>query len=256
MYSEYNILYSFHLALDIRLIRRPVAIVCAMLKIQQTPLGDQVYSIIWERIVSHRLRPGDKLSDLRLSEELGVSRTPVREALYRLAQEGVVRSENRRGFFVSSFSRQDVGDVYDVRAALEVLAVRQAMPALANEELMLAQDQLEQSRQLIHAGVDGAEERWLEIDRAFHRLLAQRAGNRRLEGLLDGLQTQIGVFQVYGIHSSPLRLLSIEHHHAILVALRARDSVAAALAMERHIQEVKTWVLAEFISRELAPTDA
>jgi DNA-binding GntR family transcriptional regulator len=224
-----------------------------MLKIQQTPLGDQVYTIIWERIVSNRLRPGDKLSDLRLSEELGVSRTPVREALYRLAQDGVVRSENRRGFFVTSFSRKDVGDVYDIRAMLEILAVRLALPKLSDPELDVAQRELDQSRHQILGGIEGAEEQWLTIDRAFHRLLGQRAGNRRLEALLEGLQTQIGVFQVYGIHSSPLRLLSIEHHQAILTALQARDSAAAERAMERHIQEVKTWVLAEFVSRELAP---
>ena len=68
--------------------------------IQQSLLGKQVYELLWQRIVSHQLRPGDKLSDLRLSEELGVSRTPVREALHRLAQEGIVRAESRRGFYV------------------------------------------------------------------------------------------------------------------------------------------------------------
>jgi len=221
-----------------------------MLKIQHTPLGDQVYAIIWEQIVSHRLRPGDKVSDLRLSEELGVSRTPVREALHRLAQDGVVRTENRRGFFVTSFSNQDVNEVYDIRTALEVLAVRLALPHLTDGELDESRRAVEEAHAEIIHGVEGAEERWLTIDRAFHQLIAQRAGNRRLEGFLDGLQTQLGVFQVYGIHSSPLRLLSIAHHQAILAALKARDSAAAEQAMERHIQEVKMWVLAEFVSRE------
>jgi DNA-binding GntR family transcriptional regulator len=221
-----------------------------MLKIQQTPLGDQAYAIIWEQIVSHRLRPGDKVSDLRLSEELGVSRTPVREALHRLAQDGVVRTENRRGFFVTSFSSQDVGEVYDVRTALETLAVRLALPRLAGDDLAESQRAVEEAYQQILSGIEGAEEHWLLVDRAFHRMIAQRARNRRLESMLTGLQTQIGVFQVYGIHPSPLRLLSIEHHRAILAALQAGDGAAAEHAMERHIQEVKQWVLAEFVSRE------
>jgi DNA-binding GntR family transcriptional regulator len=224
-----------------------------MQKIQQTRLGDQVYAIIWDKIVSHRLRPGDKISDLRLSEELGVSRTPVREALHRLAQDGVVRSENRRGFFVASFSSQDVGELYDIRSSLEVLAVRLALPLLSDDELDAAQREVDESQRRIVGGVEGAEEQWLTIDRTFHRLLARRARNRRLESMLTALQTQIGVFQIYGIHSSPLRLLSIEHHQAILSALKARDGAAAQQAMERHIQEVKEWVLAEFVSRELQP---
>jgi DNA-binding GntR family transcriptional regulator len=110
----------------------------------------------------------------------------------------------------------------------------------------------------MHGGERAEEhwEQWLSIDRAFHRLLAQRAQNRRLESLLAGLQAPIGVFQVYGIHSSPLRLLSIDHHEAILAALKARDGVSAGRAMERHIQEVKEWVLAEFVSRERQPTNS
>jgi DNA-binding GntR family transcriptional regulator len=222
-------------------------------KIQKTPLGDQVYAIVWEQIIGHRLRPGDKISDLRLSEELGVSRTPVREALHRLAQDGVIRTESRRGFFVSSFSIQDVGEVYDIRTVLEELAVRLALPNLTEDELDEAQRDVEEVHAAILQDVEGAEERWLTIDRAFHSLVAQRAGNRRLESILAGLQTQIGVFQVYGIHFSPLRLLSIAHHQQILSALKARDGSAAAQAMAYHIQEVKRWVLAEFVSRERPP---
>lgn len=103
------------------------------MKIEQTTLGDQVYSVLWDRIASRKLRPGDKISDLRLSEELGVSRTPVREALHRLTQDGIVRTESRRGFYIPTFSSQDVHEVYDIRCALEVLAVRLALPHLTHD---------------------------------------------------------------------------------------------------------------------------
>jgi DNA-binding GntR family transcriptional regulator len=230
-----------------------VSVIAAMSKIQHSRLGDQVYTIIWERIVNHQLQPGDKISDLRLSEELGVSRTPVREALHRLAQDGIVRTENWHGFFVARFSSRDVNEVYDIRTALEVLAVRAALPHLTEAELDESQHALEESRQQIRRGVEGAQEQWLTTDRAFHRLLAHKAQNSRLEAMLTGLQTQVGVFQVYGIHAPPLNLLSIDHHEAILMALQARDRAAAERAMEHHIQEVKEWVLAEVISRELQP---
>ena len=108
-----------------------------MSQINHSPLGDQVYAIIWERIISGQLGPGDKLSDLRLSEDLGVSRTPVREALHRLAQNGIVRHESRRGFFLARFSSQDVAEVYDIRTALESLSVRLALPHLTDADLRL-----------------------------------------------------------------------------------------------------------------------
>lgn len=225
-----------------------------MVKINHSPLGDRVYAIIWDQIISHKLGPGDKISDLRLSEELGVSRTPIREALHRLSQDGIVRSENRHGFFVATFSSQDVTEVYDIRTALEVLAVRLALPWITNADLDEAQGPLSDLRNELIANVEGAEDRWLASDRAFHRMLARKARNQRLEAMLNSLQTQISVFQVYGNHSSRLRLISLGHHQKILDALKERDCRAAELAMERHIQEVKEWVLAEFVSRELHPS--
>jgi DNA-binding GntR family transcriptional regulator len=220
--------------------------------IQQSLLGKQVYNLLWQRIVRHQLRPGDKLSDVRLSEELGVSRTPVREALQRLAQEGIVRAESRRGFFVAGFSSQDVREVYDVRTALEVLAVRLALPALADVQIEAAQAALDAVAQRVAAGDEGANEAFLAVDRAFHDLLIETANNRRLAAMMASLQAQVRVFQFYGIHFRDLTETSIAQHQAILAALRRRDPVAAEQAMTHHIQDVKARVLAEFESLEAA----
>jgi DNA-binding GntR family transcriptional regulator len=214
--------------------------------IQQSLLGRQVYDLLWERILAHQLRPGDKLSDQRLSEELGVSRTPVREALYRLAQDGIVRAESRRGFYVAGFSSADVREIYDVRTALEVLAVRLALPHLSDAELAEAQQALDGVRQRIAAGDAGANEAFLVIDRAFHDLLIRVADNRRLAAMMGTLQAQVRVFQYYGIHFQHILAQSLDQHQAILTALKARDPAAAEAAMERHIQGVKDWVLSEF----------
>jgi DNA-binding GntR family transcriptional regulator len=220
------------------------------MKIQQTPLGDQVYSIIWDQIAAHQLRPGDKISDLRLSEQLGVSRTPVREALHRLSQDGIVQSRNRRGFFVNSFSREDVREVYDIRSALEVLAVRLGLPNLTAAELEKAQHDLDQARLKVENGNAEAGELWLRADRDFHQLLARASQSRRLAALIAGLHAQIAVFQVYGTHSHEINLLTLDHHQSIVTALIERDSPAAERAMECHIQEVKRRILDELASRE------
>jgi len=90
--------------------------------ITRSNLGERVYRLLWDRILDRRLHPGEKLSDVRLSDELGVSRTPVREALNRLVQDGIIKSEPNRGFYVASFSAKDIEEIYDLRAALESAA--------------------------------------------------------------------------------------------------------------------------------------
>jgi DNA-binding GntR family transcriptional regulator len=216
-----------------------------LVKIQHTPLSDQVYTFLWEQIANRKLRPGDKISDVRLSEELGVSRTPIREALHRLTQDGIVRSESRRGFFIPTFSIQYVNEVYDIRCALEVLAVRLALPRLTSTQLDQELRNLEQARLKIEQTDVEARDFWLKVDRGLHQLLVEAAQNRRLTALIAGLQAQIAVFQVYGTHFRPINLLSLDHHQAIVAALIDRDGPAAERAMERHIQEVKGWMVAE-----------
>ncbi len=218
------------------------------LKIEYNSLGTQVYELLWKRIVTQQIQPGEKLSDLQLSKDLGISRTPVREGLFRLVQEGIVKNHNSRGFYLATFSSTDVKEIYDLRTALEVLAVRLAAPNLTQAALNQSQSDLDAVAELIDREDTKAREQFLKIDREFHRMLVQSSQNRRLATSLASLQAQIGVFQLYGIHLSNLVHLSLEHHQAIVAALRQRDRDAAEHAMERHIQEVKARVLADFVS--------
>lgn len=208
-------------------------------------LSNQVYEHLWQRIISRQLLPGDKLSDVHLSEELGVSRTPVREALHRLAQDGIVRTESHRGFFVTSFDQQDVHEIYDLRAALEVLAVRLAFPKFQPQQLREAGQHLDAISRLIASGDERANDAFLLVDRAFHDMVAQTAGNRRLAASLTSLQGQLGVFQVYGTHFKALIAQSLAHHQQIVAALQRGDCPGAEQAMEQHIHEVKGWMLRE-----------
>ncbi len=217
-------------------------------KIEYNSLAAQVYELLWKRIVTQQIQPGEKLSDVQLSKDLGISRTPVREALYRLVQEGIVQNHNLRGFYLATFSSQDVKEIYDLRTAMEVLAVRLALPNLVQADLEHSQLALDEVQQLINQGDAKAREKFLKIDRDFHRLLVRSSQNHRLETNLDSLQAQIGVFQLYGIHLSDLVHLSLEHHQAIVSAMLQRDQALAERAMERHIQEVKAHVLADFVS--------
>lgn len=216
----------------------------------RTNLGADVYRVLWERLLNRELQPGAKLSDLRLSAELGVSRTPVREALNRLVQDGVVRAQPNRGFFVASFEPSDIAEVFDLRAALEGFALRTAAPGFDHQELDRAAGELDEVTHLIAAAQSAAERlaataRFLEVDQNFHRRLVERAGNSRLQAIFHGLWAQIAVFQQAGAHVPGWMELAIAQHREIIRLLVADDVFEAANALEAHILDMKARVLAD-----------
>ncbi len=211
-------------------------------------LGDEVYRLLWNRILDHGLRPGDKLSDLRLSHELGVSRTPLREALRRLVSDGIVRAERNRGFFVASFSASDIAEIYDLRATLETMALRSAAPRLTPEVLRQAQTALDNVEARLKVASTESEKleaftAFLEVDRSFHRLLVDLAGNSRLRNVVEGLWAQIAVFQWAGGFRDHWTAAAISRHRSIIAAMLEGDVDRAMEELGRHIDEVKVWAI-------------
>ncbi len=218
--------------------------------IPRTNLGEEVYRLLWKRILDGRLRPGDKLSDLRLSQELGVSRTPTREALQRLVSDGIVRAERNRGFFVASFSASDIAEIYDLRATLETMALREAAPRLTSDLLMSAQIDLDVSEGRLNAARTESEKleahtAFLEVDRGFHRSLVELAGNSRLQNIVEGLWAQIAVFQWAGGFRDHWTEAAITRHRAIIAALLQGDEQRATEELRQHVEEVKRWAIDE-----------
>jgi DNA-binding GntR family transcriptional regulator len=214
----------------------------------RTNLGERVYRLLWDRILRRQLHPGEKLSDLRLSAELGVSRTPVREALNRLVQDGIVRTEPHHGFYVQSFSAHDIDEIYELRGTLEVMALRLAGPLLTTVELETALADLDQGESAVRAattddGVVAAAARFLEKDQAFHGMIADRAGNSRLASALESLWAQIAVFQKAGTYHREWTLASIAYHRKIITALLNGEQERACAHMAEHIGAVKQRVL-------------
>lgn len=219
-------------------------------RIPRSNLGDGVYRHLWQRILDRRLRPGEKLSDLRLSEELGVSRTPVREALQRLVQEGVVTALPNRGFRVSIFSARDVAEIYDLRAALETMALRIAAPRFDHAALEASLNDLNAiERRYAAAGTDveelDAASSFLDLDRGFHRSIVELADNSRLTAIVEGLWGQIAVFQRAGTFSHHWTELAITRHREIIAALLADDLDAALETLRGHILEVRDLVITD-----------
>lgn len=230
--------------------------------IQRRNLGSDVYRILWDRILDRELHPGEKLSDLRLSEELGVSRTPVREALHRLVQDGVVIAEPNRGFFVASYDRSDIEEIYELRAALETFALRSAAVSVSPEQFRWALDELERVQEIIQNAEDDetrtdAAFAFLEVDRSFHNLLIENSRNRRLIAILNGLWAQIAVFHKAGAMITGWTDNALAEHRIILNRLVAGDTNGAVDALEQHILNIRDRVLADFAleADAASPTD-
>lgn len=145
-------------------------------------LRDDVYRRLRDAIVDGTFAPGEQLRDLELAEWLGVSRTPVREALLRLAQSGLVVAQPGRSTVVSALDARDIRDARDVVAAMHEVAVREAMPFLVEADLASMRDA---NRHFAAAVEAGDAEAAVRADGAFHDVLVRIAGNRALATVLE-----------------------------------------------------------------------
>ena len=203
---------------------------------------DYAYEQIWQRVIMMGGGEEQRLSDVTLAEQLGISRTPVRQALERLVQEGLVRADPRRGFWTSTYTTQDIHEIYDVRGALEVLALRLAAPHLSHENLKAHLEELHDVR----AELDTRPVlRFLQVDIRFHMLITRASGNARLMHNLSLLRSQICMFQMQDTLYPKRMEIALIDHEQILQALLAGNVDEAADCLTRHIQHAKEGVLAD-----------
>ena len=206
-------------------------------------VAEAPYERLWKRIVNLEFPPGTRLSEEELAKDLGASRTPVREALLRLGQVGLVRVSTRRGFSVPTVTRADVIELYDLRTALEVYATRRAAPLLTDDELAEHRARQRLAHQRATSLSPAAAEEFFRADLALHDLLHQRGGNRRSARLLADLMGQLSLLSLRAARATASRLAAIQEHTGILDALARRDADGAAAAMEAHVQAVKARAL-------------
>lgn len=223
--------------------------------IERRNLGSDVYRILRDRILRQELKAGEKLSDLRLSNELGVSRTPIREALHQLVQDGVVIAEPNRGFFVATFSQRDLEEIFELRLALELFAIRRIDLDGRKDELERALFELEHVERLLRnaktpAAIREAADAFLKTDRGFHSWLISTANNKRLNSIINSIWTQIAIFQQIDSTIPEWILEAVEEHREVIGKLIEGDVEGAATVMEEHLHNMQREVLAEQTSRQ------
>lgn len=203
---------------------------------------DHAYEQLWKRVIMLGGSEEQRLSDAVLAEQLGMSRTPVRQALERLVQEGLVRSDPRRGFWTRTFTAQDIHEIYDLRGALEVLAIRLAAPRLNQEDLKAHLEAL----YAVRAELDTYPVlRFLQVDIRFHTLITRASGNGRLIHSLSMLRSQLFMFQMQDTYYPRRMEIALNDHEQVLLALLAGNVDEAAECLARHIQHAKEGVLAD-----------
>jgi len=150
-----------------------------------------IYEKLKSQIINFTLKPGQKLQDRQLGLEFGVSRTPIREALNRLVQEGFVRQIPGRGYFVKEISIKDIEEIYEVREALEVLAAQQAVRNINNHQIKRLSEILKSHEKLIQKGKVKSR---LLGDADFHKTIALSSENRYLYEIINNIFDKIAVF--------------------------------------------------------------
>ena len=196
-------------------------------------LSQRVYKHLREEILSERLPPGTELSEVALSKVLEISRGPIREAMGRLAAEGLITVRPRRRAEVRSLTPQELIDAYEVREALEVLAVRLAVPRVTEADLARLGQLIDQMADHVKANAIGD---FFAVNVEFHETLCELSGNKKLQEVHHRLEGEIGRFQARTLALRGSLDGSLTEHRAILAAIRLRDVEKAAVLTAAHVR--------------------
>lgn len=204
------------------------------------PLRDVVFNTLRKAILKGELKPGERLMEIALAQRLGVSRTPVREAMRKLELEGLVVMIPRRGAQVANITEKDLNDVLEVRIALENLSIQKACSCMTEEEL----EKLKEAALKFESMTEnGNLVRLAEADVEFHEVIYQSSDNRRLNQVLNNLREQIYRYRVEYLKDETTRKTLVKEHEEIYEAIRARDVKKAQEIAYCHIENQREAIM-------------
>jgi DNA-binding GntR family transcriptional regulator len=198
--------------------------------------------VIRAAILDGRLEPGRRLKEEELARELGISRTPVREALLVLLTEGLLDSAPNRGAAVRSYAAEDLDDLYQLRAVLEGFAARRAAARVSADAVARLADSCERFEEL------RADEDVTELVREnvlFHEIILEAAGSARLTQLVRGVVQLPLVYRSFYWYSPGQKLISEHYHRQLTSALAAHDAERAEIVMKEHVLEARDFLVAK-----------
>ncbi len=195
-------------------------------------LGSRVFRTIRENILEGKYATNEELKEKTIGEELGVSRTPVREALRQLELEGLVSIIPNKGAYVVGITQKDIQDIYEIRGLLEGLCAKWAAENITKEQL----DELEEIVFLadFHAGKGNAEQ-LVELDNKFHEILYKASGSKELKHVLSDFHDYVQRVRKMSLTHDMRALESNKEHRMIVEALKEKDSMKAEKLANQHV---------------------
>lgn len=206
------------------------------------PLRDVVFQALRKAILTGELKPGERLMEIHLADELGVSRTPIREAIHKLELEGLVTMLPRRGAQVAEISERGLRDVLEVRRALDTFCAELASERITDEEkeaLKRACEEFERATKTHDATVIA------KSDVAFHDIIIKATGNERMVMMINNLAEQVYRYRFEYIKDESQHGRLIEEHRALMNAIISGDAKAAYDAAREHIDNQEQSILSQ-----------
>lgn len=201
------------------------------------PLRERVLDIVRQAILDFKLRPGQRLIERELIEQLGVSRTTVREVLARLAAEGLVTMIPQKGAIVSVLTPDEAADIYQMRAVLEGLAVRRFIERANETDVVELRSIVDDLQRAAEHGVGAAG--GLKTKDRFYRVLLRGAKSPRLTEILTSLQGQVRMLRAISLSASDRLRDAADEIDEVVTAIEAGDAAAGAAACEHHIRNAE-----------------
>ena len=196
------------------------------------PLRDVVFNTLREAILKGELQPGERLMELQLASKLGVSRTPIREAIRMLEQEGLAVTMPRKGAEVARMTLKDMEDVLEIREALDELAAQIACERITAEQMQMLKNTKNEFEKILETG---EVKKIADVDVRFHDIIYEATDNARLVALLSNMREQLFRYRVEYLKTPENYPALISEHNAIVEALEERDKAKVTEAMHEHV---------------------
>jgi DNA-binding GntR family transcriptional regulator len=204
---------------------------------KEMPVRERAYEYLKSAILSDRIHPGERLAEEHLAKEMGVSRTPVREALHKLESEGLIKALETRGFIVSKDSREEVEELFDMRAILEGYGLRVISEKVSENLLEQLNGFIEKAEDALRRKQIREVSKWnTQFHDTLHRMLAEK---KRLHRLLVNVRKYVLRYRENTLQYPDGGRRALDGHRKIVMALRLKDPDLCERVMREHIQEAK-----------------
>ncbi len=207
-------------------------------------LSDRIYNTIRKKIICHQVKPGERLIDSELAEELGVSRSLVRQAFTILEKAGLVELIPRNGFYVREISRQDVKEMYEIRNILETQAALMAVDKISNEDIKKVESVFEAAKEDLDT--NNKVKKFIKADAILHEMLLKSAGNSRLTKLIKRYINHFIFYRIIDLSRVERAKQAYFEHYKIFEAVKQRDAEHTAELISAHISNAKDIILKNY----------